>query len=163
MGGINSLNGLNKVSVDFQPTITTNVQNTGNANQPQPGADAVPEEAPQLGNAKSVIRQLDVLLLHAAGKSVSADAVKNVEKVGKSLTDLGVLTHEEKDKLERLATDATAKLKALDKFSGRELAEALMKDEKTGDLVWRSTGLSARGCVRSPRSWTPSRRTAPRC
>ena len=52
MGGINSLNGLNKVSVDFQPTITTNVQNTGNANQPQPGADAVPEEAPQLGNAK---------------------------------------------------------------------------------------------------------------
>ncbi len=36
MGGINSLNGLNKVSVDFQPTITTKVQNTGNANQPQP-------------------------------------------------------------------------------------------------------------------------------
>ncbi len=31
MGGINSLSGLNKVSVDFQPTITTNVQNTGNA------------------------------------------------------------------------------------------------------------------------------------
>ena len=137
MGGINSLNGLNKVSVDFQPTITTNVQNTGNANQPQPGADAVPEEAPQLGNAKSVVQQLDVLLVNAAGKSVSADAVKNVKKVGESLTDLGVLTQEEKDKLESLAKDATAKLKALDKFSGRELAEALMKDEKTGDLVWR--------------------------
>ena len=136
MGGINSLSGLNKVSVDFQPTITTNVQNTGNANQPQPGADAVPEEAPQLGNAKSVVQQLDVLLLHAAGKSVSADAVKNVKKVGESLTDLGVLTQEEKDKLESLAKDATAKLKALDKFSGRELAEALMKD-KSGDLVWR--------------------------
>ena len=137
MGGINSLNGLNKVSVDFQPTITTNVQNTGNAKQPQPGADAVPEEAPQLGNAKSVVQQLDVLLVNAAGKSVSADAVKNVQKVGESLTDLGVLTQKEKDKLESLATDATAKLKALDKFSGRELAEALMKDEKTGDLVWR--------------------------
>ena len=137
MSGINSLNGLNKVSVDFQPTITTNVQNTGNANQPQPGADAVPEEAPQLGNAKSVVQQLDVLLVNAAGKSVSADAVKNVKKVGESLTDLGVLTQEEKDKLESLAKDATAKLKALDKFSGRELAEALMKDEKTGDLVWR--------------------------
>ena len=136
MGGINSLNGLNKVSVDFQPTITTNVQNTGNAKQPQPGADAVPEEAPQLGNAKSVVQQLDVLLVNAAGKSVSADAVKNVKKVGESLTDLGVLTQEEKDKLESLAKDATAKLKALDKFSGRELAEALMKD-KSGDLVWR--------------------------
>ena len=135
MGGINSLNGLNKVNVDFQPTITTNVQNTGNANQPQPGADAVPEEAPQLGNAKSVVQQLDVLLVNAAGKSVSADAVKNVKKVGESLTDLGVLTQEEKDKLESLAKDATAKLKALDKFSGRELAEALMKDENTAKAV----------------------------
>ena len=137
MGGINSLSGLSNISVDFRPTIETNVQNTGNANQPQPGADAVPEEAPQLGNAKSVVQQLDVLLVNAAGKSVSADAVKNVQKVGESLTDLGVLTQKEKDKLESLATDATAKLKALDKFSGRELAEALMKDEKTGDLVWR--------------------------
>ena len=139
MGGINSLNGLNKVSVDFQPTITTNVQNTGNANQPQPGADAVPEEAPQLGNAKSVVQHLDVLLLHAAGKSVSADAVENVNKVGKSLTDLGVLTQEEKDKLESLAKNATAKLKALDKFSGRELAEALMKDDMVyGAEQWKN-------------------------
>ena len=89
MGGINSLSGLSNVSVDFRPTIETNVQNTGNANQPQPGADAVPEGAPQLGNAKSVVQQLDVLLVHAAGKSVSADAVKNVKKVGESLTDLG--------------------------------------------------------------------------
>ena len=37
MSGINSLSGLSKVSVDFQPTITTNVQDTGNANQPLPG------------------------------------------------------------------------------------------------------------------------------
>ena len=34
MGGINSLSGLSNVSVDFKPTIETNVQNTGNANQP---------------------------------------------------------------------------------------------------------------------------------
>ena len=58
--------GLNKVSVDFQPTIATNVPNTGNANQPEPGADAVPEEAPQLRKAKSVVQQLDVLLVNAA-------------------------------------------------------------------------------------------------
>ncbi|MBO7686166.1 MAG: hypothetical protein J6V72_07285, partial [Kiritimatiellae bacterium] len=139
MGGINSLNGLDKVSVDFQPTITTNVQNTGNANQPLPGANAVPEEVQPAENAKakSVVQELDVLLLHAAGKSVSADATKNVKAVGKSLTDLGVLSEEEVSKLESLANAATEKLKALDKFSGRELAEALMKDEKTGDLVWR--------------------------
>ena len=97
MGGINSLSGLSNISVDFRPTIETNVQNTGNANQPQPGADAVPEGAPQLGNAKSVVQQLDVLLVNAAGKSVSADAVKNVKKVGESLTDLGVLTQEDMD------------------------------------------------------------------
>ena len=71
MGGINSLSGLNKVSVDFQPTITTNVQNTGNANHPQPGADAVLGEVqPEKTEAKSVVRQLDVLLVNAAGKSV---------------------------------------------------------------------------------------------
>ncbi len=76
MGGINTLSGLNNVNVDFRPTITVNVQNTGNANQPQPGADAVPEAAPQpeRAEAKSVVRELDVLLLHAAGKSVSASA-----------------------------------------------------------------------------------------
>ena len=33
MGGINSLSGLNKVNVDFRPTIDTGAPN--NANQPQ--------------------------------------------------------------------------------------------------------------------------------
>ena len=82
MGGINSLNGLNKVSVDFQPAIASGVPETGNANQPGPEADAVPVEVPQQGNAKSVVQKLDVLLLHAAGKSVSADAAKNVKTAG---------------------------------------------------------------------------------
>ena len=31
MGGINSLNGLSNVRVDFRPTTATNVQDTGNA------------------------------------------------------------------------------------------------------------------------------------
>ena len=139
MSGINSLSGLTKVNVDFRPTIKMDVQNTGNANQPLPGADAVPEEVQpeENANARSVVQQLDVLLLNAAGKSVSADAAENVKKVGKSLSDIGVLTEAEVSKLERLAADATAKLKALDKFSGRQLAEALMKDEKTNELVWR--------------------------
>ena len=30
MGGINSLGGLNNVSVDFRPVLTTDMQNTGN-------------------------------------------------------------------------------------------------------------------------------------
>lgn len=93
MGGINSLSGLNNVSVDFRPTITTNVQKTGNTNQLLPEANAAPEEAPQqMGQARSVVRELDVLLLNAAGKSVAADAEGNVKKASQSLRDMGVLT-----------------------------------------------------------------------
>ena len=138
MGGINSLSGLNNVSVDFRPAVTTDVQNTGNANQPQQGANAVHEDVPQpeRTQAKSVVRELDVLLLHAAGKSVSASSAKEIKDVAKSLVAKGVLTQKEASKLESLAEDATAKLRALDKFSGRDLAKALMQDKKTGETVW---------------------------
>ena len=138
MGGLNSLSGLNNVSVDFRPTITTNVQKTGNENRLLPGADAVPENAPQpeKAEAKSVVRQLDVLLLNAASKSISADAAQNVKTVSESLRDKGILTQKQADKLQRLAADAAEKLKALDNFSGRELAKALMQDKKTGETVW---------------------------
>ena len=137
MGGINSLGGLNNVNVDFRPTIQTNVQKPQKTDQLLPGADAVPEDAPlERANAKSIVRELDVLLLNAAGKSVSADAAKNVRTVNKSLIDNGVLTKKEADKLNDLADDAAEKLRALDKFSGRELASALMQDKKTGETVW---------------------------
>ena len=138
MGGINSLSGLNNVNVDFRPTVELIKPKTGDANQPLPGADAAPENAPQppKAEAKSVVQQLDVLLLNAAGKSVSADIVKNVNTIGKSLIAKGVLTQKQLSKLESLAETAAAKLKALDKFSGRELAEALMEDKKTGETVW---------------------------
>ena len=46
------------------------------------------------------------------------------------------LTQKQLSKLESLAETAATKLKALDKFSGRELAEALMEDKKTGEIVW---------------------------
>ena len=138
MGGINSLSGLNKVNVDFRPTVESNVPKTTNANQPQPAPiiDLDEEQQPPARNeATSVVRQLDVLLLNAAGKSVSADTETNVKTVGKSLVDKGVLSKKEASKLESLASDAAAKLKALDKFSGRELAKALMRD-KSGETVW---------------------------
>ena len=137
MSGINSLSGLNKVNVDFRPAIQEDAQKPENTNQLLPDAESVPGEAqpPKMAEAKSVVRELDVLLLNAAGKSVSADAAKKVQKVGKSLVDAGVLSKKEASKLESLATDAAEKLKALDRFSGREIAKALMTD-KAGDLVW---------------------------
>lgn len=95
---------------------------------------------PQGAETKRVVQQLDLLLLRAAGKSISADIVKNINTIGTSLITKGVLTQKQLSNLEILAKTAAAKLKALDKFSGRELAEALMEDRKTGEIVW-SKGL----------------------
>ena len=138
MGGINSLSGLNTVNVDFRPTIETNVPNATNANQPQQVPDLRPDAEPQpvKTNARSVVQQLDVLLLNAAGNSVAADGVKRMDAMGKALVKLGVITQKDADKLVNLAKDASAKLNALDKFSGREIAKALMTDKKSGELVW---------------------------
>ena len=67
MGGINSLGGLNKVNVDFRPAIDANAPDNANANQPQhvepDASDAQPSGAVAF---KSVVKQLDVLLLNAA-------------------------------------------------------------------------------------------------
>lgn len=137
MGGINSLSGLNKVNVDFRPAIEPEMQKTGNANQPQP-ADIHPDGEPQPVKtaARSVVQQLDVLLLNAAGNSVATDGVKRMDAMGKALVKLGVINQKDADKFVNLAKDASAKLSALDKFSGREIAKALMTDKKSGELVW---------------------------
>ena len=148
MGGINTLSGLNNVSVDFRPTIVTDVQKNGDANAPQqiPEADIAPENAPQpeKATAKSVVRELDVLLLNAAGKSVTTGVANRVKVTGKALLDLGVLNKEEVADLQRLSAKATDTLRALDKFSGRELANALMKveDGETHGIDWNKTGSS---------------------
>lgn len=141
MGGINTLSGLNNVSVDFRPTIATDVQKKGDAKAPQqiPEADVAPEDAPQPKKppARSVVRELDVLLLNAAGKSVSADVTNRVKVTGEALSKLKVLDEKEVSKLQSLAKDATDKLKALDKFSGRELAKALMENKTTHEITWK--------------------------
>ena len=68
MGGINSLSGLNNVSVDFRPTIQVNEQKPGDANRLLPEADGAPGEAkqPQKAEARSVVQKLDVLLMEMA-------------------------------------------------------------------------------------------------
>ncbi len=139
MGGINSLSGLNKVNVDFRPAIEPNVPKTGNANQPQPAPIiALDEEQqpPAKAEGKSVVRQLGVLLRGAGGNSVATDGVKRMDAMGKALVKLGVIDKKDADRLVNLAKDASDKLKALDKFSGREIAKALMADKKSGELIW---------------------------
>ena len=124
MSGINSLSGLNNVNVDFRPTVSFAEQKKADANQPQQAQDVAPGNA-QPAKATSVVRQLDVLLLGAAKKSVASDVVTNVATVGQTLVDKGVLTQQQLANLKTLAEDAANKMKALDKFSGRELAEAM--------------------------------------
>ena len=111
MSGLNSLSGLNKVNVDFRPTVNLEEQNKVNANEPQQVQGAAPENAqPVKEEVKSVVRQLDVLLLGAAKKSVGADTAKNVETVGQSLVRKGVLSETDVTRLKNLAESAMALL-----------------------------------------------------
>ena len=75
MGGLNSLSGLNNVNVDFRPTVELIETKPDKSNGLRPEGGAAPQNVPQppRAEAKSVVQQLDVLLLNAAGKSVSAD------------------------------------------------------------------------------------------
>ena len=124
MSGINSLSGLNQVNVDYRPTVGFDKQKKVDANQPQQAQNVAPGNG-QPAKATSVVRQLDVLLLGAAKKSVASDVVTNVATVGQTLVDKGVLTQQQLANLNTLAEDAANKMKVLDKFSGRELAEAM--------------------------------------
>ena len=141
MGGINSLGGLNKFSVDYRPPAGPAAPDAANVNQPQPVEGDIQEQGGNIivngeppVRPKSLIKQLDALLVNAAAKSVSASGETKMDAVTESLAFNGVLTEEECDRLDNLAKDAAAKLKALDNFSGRELAKALMT--KSGELVW---------------------------
>ena len=124
MSGLNSLSGLNKVNVDFRPTVSLDEQKKVDANEPRQPQGAAPGNAQQ-AKAENVVRQLDVLLLGAAKKSVAADIVGNVETVGQTLVSKGVLTQEELSALKTLAEDAANKMRALDKLSGRDIAKAM--------------------------------------
>ena len=134
MGGLNSLGGLNKVNVDFRPTVNLEEQNKVNANEPkQVQGDAQENAQPVKAEAKSVVCQLDVLLLGAAKKSVGADTVTNVETVGQSLVRKGVLSKTDVTLLKNLAESAAEKLKALDKFKGLDFAKAIIKIDEAFD------------------------------
>ena len=157
MGGLNSLGGLNKVNVDFRPTVNLEEQNKVNANEPQQVQGDAPENAqPVKAEAKSVVCQLDVLLLGAAKKSVGADTVKNVETVGQSLVRKGVLSETDVTRLKNLAESAAEKLKALDKLRRCQLSRARSRSRNL-------TAQRLRSGTRSPTSgviaWSIARRT----
>ena len=76
---------------------------------------------PENGKARSVLQQLDVLLVNAATRSVTENAAKKAMDIGTTLQGLGVITLEESVNIEVLAKTAADKLKALDRFTGAEI------------------------------------------
>ena len=103
-------------------------QNAQNAGGPQPAEqqDAGPQAAPpRQGPAAKMVQQLDVLLLKAAKastQSLDGKAIKN--SLLKLVTD-GALDKESLKLLAKTADTAAKTLKALDKFTGAQLAAAV--------------------------------------
>ena len=100
----------------------------------QPGAPA-PEGANELvaqepQGAGKLVAQLDMLLVKSAKASTQSLDGKTVKQTLQKLVDDGAL-HRDSLKLLAKAADTAAKsLKALDKFTGRQLAEAFGADGK---------------------------------
>ena len=95
----------------------------------QAGANAV--AAPELEVAGKMVSQLDVLLMKAAKVSTqSLDGKRVTNKLQKLVTD-GALSADSLNLLAKTADTAAKKLKALDKFTGKQLAEAF---DKNGDF-----------------------------
>ena len=139
MSGINSIVGLNKVDLAYRPEIKNPTANNG-ADKVQNGVndniinanvnvEPVQEELPpEKGECRSVLQQLDVLLLNAAKRSIAEDAAQKTKAMGKTLQELGVITKEEANNIATLSKVASGMLAALDKYTGAEIAGDAAKD-----------------------------------
>ena len=92
----------------------------------QAGANAV--VAPELEAAGKMVSQLDVLLMKAAKTSTKSLSGKQVEKKLQKLVSDGALSADSLKLLAKTADTAAKKLKELDKFTGKQLAEAFDKN-----------------------------------
>ena len=111
-----------------------NIQPLGNAqpiNAPQ-NADVQPVAGQQLSRASDIAGELDVLLLKAVKSSASGEIDSNaVYKAAKAAKLPKAVMNE----LRSLAATAQASLKALDAFTGKDLAAAMTKDAD-GNIGW---------------------------
>jgi hypothetical protein len=134
MSGLNSISGLNKVNIDYRPEVGPAGKQQG---QNEIVADVAQPNQQPAGTAKSILKQLDVLMLNAARRSVVTDMGRKVTSERQLLLDWGVPA-ERVDRIESLAKDATEKLQALDQFTGRQIAEAVL--EKTNPYTYEVDG-----------------------
>ena len=121
---------INNVSMDYFLRGVEAAKPKGAPQVPQEaqaGANAV--AAPEL-EAGKMVSQLDVLLMKAAKVSTqSLDGKQVKNKLQKLVTD-GALSRDSLNLLAKTADTAAKTLKALDKFSGSQLAEAFDKRGK---------------------------------
>ena len=125
MSGLNSISGLNKVSVDYRPEIKPAAVTPANPKGVEVGSSQVPRLRQDKGVATSIIQQLDVLLINAAKRSATANVAAQAASLWQSLQLAGAITEEAAAKLGTLARAASKTLAALDKYSGAQLAGAL--------------------------------------
>ena len=119
---------INNVSMDY---FLRGVEAAKPKNAPQvpqeaqAGANAV--AAPALEAAGKMVSQLDVLLMKAAKVSTQSLDGKRVKNKLQNLVADGALSGDSLNLLAKTADTAAKTLKALDNFSGRQLAEAFDK------------------------------------
>ena len=88
---------------------------------------------PKREQTDRIAAKLDMLLLKAAkSASSSENALRKVE----ALAGKQGLEAETRGKLESAANDAFTALQAIARYSGRDIAAALKKDDETGDFDW---------------------------
>ena len=126
------------------PVNQPGVGNTGGVGNIQPGVNTQPTIAPQnadvqplqwqeLSRASDIAGQLDILLLKAVKSSASGEIDSNaVYKAAKAAK----LPKAVMNILRSLAATAQASLKALDAFTGKDLAAAMTKNGD-GTIGWK--------------------------
>ena len=113
---------INKVSMDYFLHGVDAAKPQQASNGAQKGANAPAAQEPQ--GAGKMVSQLDVLLMKAAKVSTQSLDGKQVKKALEQLVKDGALSRDSLKLLTKTADTAATTLKALNKFTGRQLAEA---------------------------------------
>jgi hypothetical protein len=117
-------NNIDKVSMDYflRGVEAAKVQGAQQGQGAPEGGEVQGAQAPQ--GAGKLVTQLDVLLMKAAKASTKSLDGKAVKRSFQKLVDDGALDRDSLKLFAKAADTAAKSLKALDKFSGRQLAEA---------------------------------------
>ena len=123
---MSGVNGINNVPMEYFLNGVAAADAAPSAPPEGPGADAVPAQdaAPKRTDAKSLVAQLDVLLLQAAASSTKGVGKKTAEALKNDLRAADLLSEAEAKLLMKCQEQAQKTFKALGKFTGKQLGSA---------------------------------------